>query len=179
MRAVVIYESMYGNTHVIADAIGRGLAPGNEVTVVPVAEATRDLLEEADLVVAGGPTHVHGMSGPRSRQAAAEAAHKDSSGLTLEPHAQGPGLRELLGALGYIHSGSAAFDTRVDGPAMLTGHASKAIAKLLDRHGLTEIAPAQSFLVTKHNQLLPGEEDRAEQWGRELAAKLPAAVAFL
>jgi hypothetical protein len=179
MRAVVIYESMYGNTHVIADAIGRGLAPGNEVTVVPVAEATRDLLEGADLVVAGGPTHVHGMSGPRSRQAAAEAAHKDGSGLTLEPHAQEPGLRELLGTLGHIHGGSAAFDTRVDGPAMFTGHASKAIAKLLDRHGLTEIAPAQSFLVSKQTRLLPGEEDRAEQWGRELAAKLPAAVAFL
>jgi flavodoxin-like protein len=179
MRAVVIYESMYGNTHAIADAIGRGLAPGNDVTVVPVAEATRDLLDEADLVVAGGPTHVHGMSGARSRQAAVEAAHKDGSGLTLEPHAQEPGLRELLGTVGHIHGVSAAFDTRLDGPAMLTGHASKAIAKLLDRHGLTEIAPAQSFLVTKDNQLRPGEEDRAEQWGRELAAKLPAAIAFL
>jgi hypothetical protein len=179
MRAVVVYESMYGNTHVIADAIGRGLAPGNEVTVVPVAEATRDLLGEANLVVAGGPTHVHGMSGERSRNAAAEAAHKDGSGLTLEPHAQGPGLRELLGTVGYIHAASAAFDTRLDAPAMLTGHASKAIAKLLDRHGLTEIAPAQSFLVTKDNHLRPGEADRAEQWGRELAAKLPAAVAFL
>ena len=62
---------------------------------------------------------------------------------------------------------------------MLTGRASKAIAKLLDRHGLTGIAPAESFLVTKANQLRPGEQDRAEQWGRELAAKLPAASAFL
>ena len=48
MRAVVIYESMYGNTHAIADAIGRGLAPGNEVTVVPVAEAAPELLGEAE-----------------------------------------------------------------------------------------------------------------------------------
>jgi hypothetical protein len=45
MRAVVIYESMYGNTHTIAEAIGRGLAMGNEVTVVPVAEATPELLK--------------------------------------------------------------------------------------------------------------------------------------
>lgn len=179
MRAMVIYESMYGNTHAIADAIGRGLAKGSQVTVVPVAEATPELLSEADLVVAGGPTHVHGMSGARSRQAAAEAAHKDGSGLTLEPHAQGPGLRDWFGTVGRIHGGGAAFDTRIDGPAMLTGRASKAIAKLLDRHGLTEIAPAQSFLVTKDNHLRPGEEDRAEQWGRELAAKLPAAIAFL
>jgi hypothetical protein len=179
MRVVVIYESMYGNTHVIADAIGRGLAPGNEVAVVPVAEATPDMLGEADLVVVGGPTHVHGMSGTRSRQAAAEAAGKDGSGLTLEPHAQGPGLRDWFGTVGQTHGWSVAFDTRVDGPAVLTGRASKTIAKLLERHGLTEIAPAQSFLVTKDNRLRPGEEDRAEQWSRELAAKLPGATAFL
>lgn len=178
MRATVIYESMYGNTHTIADAIGRGLATGNEVTVVPVAEATPELLGEADLVVAGGPTHVHGMSRARSRQAAVEAAHKDGSGLTLEPHAQGPGLRDLFGTMGRIRGCSVAFDTRMAGPAALTGRASKAIAKLLDRHGLTGIAPAQSFLVTKDNRLQPGEEDRAERWGRELAAKLPAATAF-
>jgi Flavodoxin len=179
MRAVVIYESMYGNTHAIAEAIGKGLAPGNDVTVVPVAGAVPELLDGADLVIAGGPTHVHGISGARSRQAAVEAAHKDGSKLTLEPHAQGQGLRDWFGSVGRIRGCGAAFDTRMAGPAMLTGRASKAIAKLLDRHGLTEIAPAQSFLVTKDNQLQPGEESRAEQWGRELAAKLPAASAFL
>ena len=178
MRAVIIYESMYGNTHAIAEAIGRGLAPQHEVSVVPVADATPELLDGAGLVVAGGPTHVHGMSRARTRQAAMEAAGKDGSGLTLEPHAQGPGLRDWFGTVGRIHGCGAAFDTRLNGPAAFTGHASKAIAKLLDRHGLTEIAPAQSFLV-KDNQLQPGEEDRAEQWGRELAAKLPAAAAFL
>src|SRR5256886_13450942 len=138
MRAMVIYESMYGNTHAIAEAIGRGLAPGNDVTVVPVAEATPELLGEADLVVAGGPTHVHGMSGARSRQAAAEAAHKDGSGLTLDAHAEGPGLRDWLDAVGRIQGWGAAFATRMDGPAVLTGRASKAIAKLLARHGLAE-----------------------------------------
>jgi hypothetical protein len=178
MRAVVIYESMYGNTHTIADAIARGLAPGNEVTVVPVAEATPELLDGAGLVVVGGPTHVHGMSGTRSRQAAVEAARKDGSRLTLDPHAQGPGLRDWSGTVGQTHGRSAAFDTRLDGPGVFTGRASKAIAKLLSRHGLTEVAPAESVLVTKDNQLRPGEEDRAEKWGRELAAKLPAAAAF-
>jgi hypothetical protein len=179
MRAVIIYESMYGNTHAIAEAIGRGLAPEHEVSVVGVAEATPELLDGAGLVVAGGPTHVHGMSRARSRQAAVDAARKDGSGLTLEPHAQGPGLRDWFGTVGRIRGCGAAFDTRMTGPAALTGRASKAIAKLLDQHGLTEIAPAQSFLVTKDNRLQPGEEDRAEQWGRELAAKLPAAAAFL
>ena len=178
MRAVVIYESMYGNTHVIAGAVARGLGGGNEVAVVPVAEATPDLLDGAGLVVAGGPTHVHGMSGARSRQAAVEAGHKDGSGLTLDAHAEGPGLRDWFDAVGRIQGWGAAFDTRMDGPAVLTGRASKAIAKLLQRHGLTEIAPAQSFLVTKDNRLRPGEEDRAEQWGGELAAKLPAPAPY-
>src|SRR6266480_4926455 len=60
MRVVIVYESMFGNTHLIADAIAEGLALGNEVTVVPVARAGRELLDGADLVVAGGPTHIHG-----------------------------------------------------------------------------------------------------------------------
>ncbi len=176
MRAVVIYESMYGNTHLIAEAIGRGLGHENEVVVVPVAEAGPELLDGAGLVVTGGPTHVHGMSGGRSRHAAVEAAHKDGSGLTLDSHAEGPGLRDWFDAVGRVQGWGAAFDTRLDGPAMLTGRASKAIAKLLERHGLTEVAPAQSFLVTKDNRLHPGEEDRAEQWGRALAAKLVPAI---
>ena len=35
MRAVVVYESMYGNTHLIADAIGAGLEAAFDVRVVP------------------------------------------------------------------------------------------------------------------------------------------------
>lgn len=175
MRAVIVYESMFGNTHLIADAIAKGLAPGNVVTVVPVAEAGREVLDGAGLVVAGGPTHIHGMSGARSRAGAVEMAHKDGSQLTLDPSAEGPGLRDWLAGLGEIRTRGAAFDTRLAGAPMLTGRASKTIAKLLERHGIALLAPAESFLVTKDNQLRPGEQDRAEQWGRQLAATLPAA----
>ena len=62
MRAVVVYESMYGNTHLVADAIGAGLSTAFDVRVVPVSEARPVVLADADLVVVGGPTHVHGMS---------------------------------------------------------------------------------------------------------------------
>ena len=175
MRVVIVYESMFGNTHLIADAIAEGLAPGNEVTVVPVARAGRELLDGADLVVAGGPTHIHGMSGARSRAGAAEMAHKDGSQLTLDPGAEGPGVRDWLNGLGQIHARGAAFDTRLAGAPMLTGRASKTIARLLERHGIALLAPAESFLVTKDNQLRDGEQDRAGQWGRELAALLPTA----
>lgn len=175
MRVVIVYESMFGNTHLIASAIAKGLAPGNAVTVVPVAEAGRELLDAADLVVAGGPTHIHGMSRARSRASAAEMAHKGDSHLTLDASADGPGLRDWLAALGRLSTRGAAFDTRIDGPAAFTGRASKTIAKLLERRGIALLAPAESFLVTKDNQWRPGEQDRAEQWGRDLAAMLPAA----
>ena len=70
MKAVVIYESMYGNTHLIADAIAEGLRTHGDATVVPVGELDAQLLEHADLVVVGGPTHAHGMSRASTRQAA-------------------------------------------------------------------------------------------------------------
>ena len=175
MRVVIVYESMFGNTHLIAEAIGEGLGQGNEVTVVPVAQAGRELLDGADLVVAGGPTHIHGMSGARSRASAVQMARKGDSQLTLDPGAEGPGLRDWLTGLGSLQARGAAFDTRLAGAPMLTGRASKTIAKLLERQGVTLLAPAESFLVTKDNQLRPGEQDRAGQWGRELAALLPMA----
>jgi hypothetical protein len=111
MRAVVVYESMYGNTHEIADAIGAGLETSFDVTVVPVAEAGPAMLADAGLVVVGGPTHVHGMSRAATRRAAGEAAAKPDSDVTLEPGALGLGLREWFGSLGRYPVKAAAFDT--------------------------------------------------------------------
>ena len=71
-KVVVVYESMYGNTHLIAEAIGKGFGQATtaEIVVVPVAEAEQQL-DRADLIVVGGPTHTHGMSRATTRQAAA------------------------------------------------------------------------------------------------------------
>jgi hypothetical protein len=179
MRALIIYESMYGNTHIIAQAIARGLEPGNDVVVVPVAGATPELLDAADLVVVGGPTHVHGMSKAGTRKAAAEQARKHDGQATLDADAEGPGLREWFGSLGRVRSGGAAFDTRLAGPAAFTGRASRGIARLLELHGLALIAPPESFLVTNANTLRPGEEDRAQEWGKALAARILAATEVL
>jgi len=95
MRALIAYESLYGNTHIVANHIADGLRDGYEVTVLPVTEETIEMVNEADLLVVGGPTHIHGMSTNRSRQAAADAASKPGSGLTLEPDSVGPGLPRL------------------------------------------------------------------------------------
>src|ERR1022692_2994983 len=170
MRAVVVYESMYGNTHLIADAIGTGLAQGFDVTVVPVAEADKAVVAGADLVVVGGPRHVHGMSRSSTRQGAVDAAAKAAGDLTLEPGADGPGLREWLDALGKCrpHAKAAAFDTRMAAPAAITGRAAKGVGRELHHHGFELVIEPESFIVTKESHLVPEEANRARTWGTRL-----------
>ena len=168
MRAVVIYESMYGNTHLIANSIAEGLRKHGEAIVVPVDEADAALVATADLLVVGGPTHAHGMSRSSTRKGAATAAREPESDLVMDPDAMGIGLREWFATIGDIKTNAAAFDTRFDLPAALTGRASKSIARKLHHHLATVISPPQSFFVTKKNRLDPHEEARARTWGDRL-----------
>ena len=170
MRALVVYETMYGNTREIADSIADGLRAGYEVTVVPMAEATAELVAGADLLVAGAPTHMHGLSTIVTRQMAARAAAKDGSELRLDPDAGGPGLPEWLNSLGRHDGLAAAFDTRISSVSVITGRASRAIARLLKRHGYRLVAAPESFLVSWETRLLDGEAERARQWGMTLGA---------
>src|SRR5688500_13337801 len=91
MRAAVIYESMYGNTHHVADAIATGLRETMEVTVLPAHDATAEALAGAELLVVGGPTHVHGLPQANTRHAAVEGAEKDPT-LEVQPDAESTGL---------------------------------------------------------------------------------------
>lgn len=125
-------------------------------------------MDGVDLVVVGGPTHVHGMSRASTRKAAIEQAAKSDAGLSVDRDANGPGVREWLASLDRI-TAAAAFDTRVDAPAALTGRASKAIARELRNHGAHLVVEPESFLVSKENVLEPREEARAEEWGRRLS----------
>ena len=174
MRAVVVYESMYGNTHLVADAIGAGLRTAFDVSVIPVSEANPAVLADADLIVVGGPTHAHGMSRAATRKAAVKAANKPVSPLRAEPGALGPGLRDWFASLGHYPVKAAAFDTRFHGPAALTGRASKAVTRLLRAHGFDVVAEPESFQVTKQDRLEPQETARARDWGTRLAAGAPS-----
>jgi hypothetical protein len=170
MRALVVYESMYGNTREVAGNIADGLGTEYEVTLVPVAEATWDVVAGADLLVAGSPTHMHGLSTRATRRMAAEAAAKDGSGLRMDPDADGPGIRDWLKDLGHRNGLAATFDTRINGVPAFTGRASRPLAKLLKRHGYRLIAAPDSFLVGSQNTLLDGEAARARRWGMMLGA---------
>ena len=176
MRAVVVYESMYSNTRLIAEAVGEGLRTYADTVVVPVDQADAALASGADLLVVGAPTHVHSLSSVRTRQAAIDAASKPESGVTVEPGVRGPGVREWLGSVGDLDLQAASFDTRFHAPSWFTGRASKKIARLLHRHGCSLLADSESFLVTKANRLEHDGEVRARRWGAELGTAHGSAI---
>ena len=172
MDALVVYESVYGNTRAVAEAIAQGLG-GAEVRAVKDAVVTRDSM---DLLVVGGPTHMHGLATNRSREIAAAAGHEDAEVHVEEGAADGPGLRAWLSDLPDGDGArAAAFDTRLDKSPWLTGVASRAIAKRLRRRHY-EVIGTGSFLVEdSEGPLEEGELDRARDWGAELARSLTGA----
>jgi Flavodoxin len=166
MNSAVVYESIYGNTKAIAGAVAEGLGGAPVVSVANAPENAADL----DLLVVGGPTHMHGLATNRSRQIAVEGAHEDK-GTHVEPDAtDGPGLRGWLAGLRERPGARAAtFDTRLDKAPWFTGVASRGIAKRL-RHAGYEIVSSESFLVEdSEGPLEDGELERARAWGAELA----------
>lgn len=175
MRVLVVYESMFGNTHVVADHISEGLRVDHDVLTVSVGEAHEVLLDDFDLIVLGAPTHMHGLSTVSSRKSARQMAGKDDT-LDLDREASGEGLREWIKAIeGHRHL-SAAFDTRIDASAALTGRASKGIDRRLRRYGFRPLIEPESFLVDKDSHLVEGEAKRATEWGEALAASLTTAL---
>jgi hypothetical protein len=168
--ALVIHESIYGNTRAIAEAIANGMREAFQVEVASVQEAESAGAAGVDLLVVGGPTHMHGMTSKMSRRAAVQAAEDD--GVSTEPGvADGPGLREWLANLEERDGVAATFDTRIDKPPALTGVAARGIAKRLRRRGYRIIARPESFFVEdSEGPLADGELERAQRWGMELAA---------
>lgn len=175
MRSVVVYESMYGNSHRVADIIGAALKGFGPVSVVPVSRATDELVSSADLVVVGGPTHAHSLSTRKTRARALEAADTSTSKhphppLEMDPHWQDAGIRDWLRTTAISNGQSAAaFDTRLDAMALLTGRASRVIARRMARHGYQLITEPESFLVDSKTHLLDSEAERSHHWAKGLA----------
>jgi hypothetical protein len=165
-RAVVIFESMYGNTEQIARAIGDGLAEAMAVDIIEVGEAPTTLSQDVGLIVVGGPTHAFGMSRPGTRAAAAKEVQTPlvSSGI---------GVREWLELLEPAAEPPAAatYDTHVDHPKLLRhiGSAASAIAKRLEKRGCEIVGEPEHFWVSGTlGPLRDGELQRARQFGHSL-----------
>lgn len=176
MRALIVVESMYGNTRQVAAAIAEGLGAHLAVDVVEVAEAPDAIPDDVALLLVGGPTHAHGMSNPDSRRSAAKRA---ASGLI--PFRTG--IREWLGQLGPAPAGvpAAAFDTRIKGPAFLWGSAAQGAGKELRRLGFELASEPASFLVSGPlgpvvDVIVPGDLERARAWGDRLGADAAARI---
>lgn len=158
MSTVVVYESVYGNTRAIAEAVAEAL----HAQAVPVADAPD--APDVDLLVVGGPTHMHGLTTSLSRRMAVKGAEEDEH--HVEPGAGDEhGLRQWLRALPERDGAKAAtFDTRGDAKAALTGSAARGIARRLRRRGYTVVG-SESFLVDDaEGPLHEGELDRARAW---------------
>lgn len=167
MKALVVYESLFGNTEVIARAIAAGLRDRFEVTVADVATMPRAV--GMDLLVVGGPTHAFGMSRPSTREQATQQG-------TVRDGAVDAGVREYLDCSPTLPgTAAAAFDTKVNKP-LLPGSAAHRVQRHLRRLGCRIAMPAESFHVTGTlGPLAGGEEERARHWGATLAENVAAA----
>ena len=152
MKTFVIYDSMYGNTQKIAQAIGEGL-PG-EVKVVPVGEANTSELQTCDLLILGSPVH-GGRATPAIDAFIKKLPANSLEGKSVaafdtrfEYEDQGVGLRLLMSVIRY---------------------AAPRIAKALVKKGGILVAEPEGFIVeNKEGPLKQGELERATRWASQL-----------
>jgi flavorubredoxin len=160
MRAVVVYESHWGNTAAVARAIAEGLGP--DARAMNTDEAVGPAVANANLVVAGAPVIAFGL--PR------EGMRKQIAGdvkAPTPPEVSHPLLRAWLDALPAGRGWGAAFETRIWwSPRGATG----TIQSKLTRAGYRKVARAERFIVAgAYGPLREGELERARRWGTALA----------
>jgi flavodoxin I len=142
MKALVVYDSTYGNTEKIAQAIGEAI--GGQV--LRVGEVNPADLKGFDLLIVGSPTH-GGRPTPEVQDLL---------------KALGPALKGV---------NVAAFDTRhVSKWTLLFGYAAPRIARTLKRNGGKLLVPPEGFLVLgTEGPLKEGELERAAGWAKGIA----------
>jgi hypothetical protein len=164
MHAIVVYESVWGNTAAVAHAVAQGLGEG--ARAYPTDEVPADALASADLIVAGAPVFGFGLPTDRMRESI-----KPSQGAADLSH---PSLRWWLDTLPTGSGHSAAFETRLWWSPM---GATGTIEKSLAAHGYPPITGAARFVVRgTEGPLREGELDRATAWGRQLRETIEAAA---
>ncbi|MFN8234097.1 MAG: flavodoxin domain-containing protein [Actinomycetota bacterium] len=175
MRASVVFESLYGNTASVARAIAASLSErGMAAEAMPVDQLDPASTDGIELLIVGGPTHVHGMSRASTRRA---GVNDEKGPHTFAEPTVETGVREWLERLpDGAGRRAAAFDTRIDKAAWLTGSAAKGIAKRLEANGFRLALDPESFFVTTENALADGELEHAARWGATLANEVATAT---
>jgi flavodoxin len=156
LNAILVFDSMHGNTEQVARAIAAGLEGGFAVRLRKAGPAALRDAAGMDLILVGGPTHRHRMS-RRLAEMFDSSPRKSLRGARV-----------------------AAFGTRYRMPAWLSGSAAGDIARRLRKLGGRFIIPPESFFVAKdippegmkrrHNleRMEPGELERAAAWAAEI-----------
>lgn len=155
MKALVVYDSVFGNTEKIAQAMGAALAPQAEVAILRVGEIKLEHLAGLDVLLVGSPTRAFSPT-PAVKDWLKSLAPNSLNGVK-----------------------AAAFDTRIALDTIDSsvfrfvvdkgGYAAKAIANTLKKKGAKLIAPPEGFLVTgEQGPLKEGELERAAAWARQI-----------
>jgi flavodoxin len=147
VKALVLYDSKFGNTERIAEAVALALQESVPTRLASIADVgdCAEALAGVDLLLVGGPTHRHGISVPLRE--------------TLE-RLEGPAFGGMRVAV---------FDTRPHGTRLLTGSAAVRLARLLRRRGAWLVVPPASFVVeSAEGPLERGELEHARDWALEV-----------
>lgn len=156
MKALVIYDSQFGNTEKIARAIAEGLGSHGQVELLQVGQVKSDQLAGYQLLVVGSPTQRFRAT-PNTTQLLKEIPKNGLAGVKVT-----------------------AFDTRLTVEEIesikilaffvrLFGYAAQPIAKQLKQKGGELVVPAEGFYVQgTEGPLVEGELERAKQWGKKI-----------
>jgi Flavodoxin domain len=177
VRSLIVYESCFGNTRAIAEAVAAGLldaVPGVDVDVIPVSAAPATL-DAVDLLILGAPTHFRTLSTRASRWLHAQYWGEESGPRRRHwPHGRprhDASLRAWLGTppVSANPCRAAVFDTCVAGAA--SGGAALELKGRLLPLGVGLVAPPEHFYVRRvSGPLCAGEGRRARVWGAHLLA---------
>lgn len=155
MKALILYDSYFGNTEKIAMSVAESLRAKADVQVMRVGEASPENLQGTDMLVVGSPTR-----GFRPSEATMAFFAKLPAGSLAGKNA-------------------AAFDTRID-PAGVTsrmlkflvksfGYADKTMISELQKKGANLVSIGQGFIVNdSEGPLKDGELERAAEWAKTL-----------
>jgi flavodoxin len=167
MKAIVVYESYWGNTAAVARAVAEGLGEG--ARALATDEAAGEALAGVELIVAGSPIIAFHLPSDKTRR---DMAARPDKKAPAPPDLAHPPLRSWIAGLSEAQAGArcAAFET---GFKLSPGGAAGKIRKLLQGRGYQAIAEKERFLVeTSYGPMKDGELARAKAWGAALARKM-------
>ena len=144
MKALIVYDSVYGNTEKIARAIAEAITPSNQAKVLRVGEANPSELASVNLLIVGSPTHA-GRPIPVVQDFLNKVPELSVKGVSV-----------------------AAFDTRISKKIVgVFGYAAGRIAGNLKKKGGTLVASPEGFFVAGgQGPLKEGELERAAGWAK-------------